>query len=174
VILHDILIHPNGRWVQDRGGSHEESHSVSQSPYLRFVRLIDANFDRYDQSSTGLPRGTSLINLLFIPFIFFLDQLDSVLQGKYFLGFFILDFTPECLFEVHHQLDKIEAVSAEILDEPALWRHRLFIYSKSVCDYLPSPWRYFFFRKHFCYCMSDLWCHQSVELRPPAAVLIQR
>jgi hypothetical protein len=52
----------------------------------------------------SLPRP---INSLFIPFLLFIDQLDSVLQSKHFLGFFILDVTSEFLFEVHRQLDKI-------------------------------------------------------------------
>src|SRR6185312_10581483 len=52
-----------------------------------------------------------------------LDVVDRILDGADLLGRVLRDFDAECLLEGHHQLDRIEAVGAQVVDERGLGGH---------------------------------------------------
>src|SRR5665213_4095643 len=49
-----------------------------------------------------------------------LDETDRVLDGYDLLGRIVRNLATEFLFECHHQLDRIEAVRAQIVDEAGI------------------------------------------------------
>jgi hypothetical protein len=53
-----------------------------------------------------------------------------------FLGVFVGNFDAEFLFETHHQLNRVQRVSTQVIDEPRVWRHFVFVNTKLVNDYL--------------------------------------
>src|SRR6185369_9375567 len=53
------------------------------------------------------------------------DVVDRLLHGGDLLGLFVRDLDLELLFQGHHQLDRIQRVSAEVIDEGRVARHLL-------------------------------------------------
>src|SRR5215831_7041274 len=76
---------------------------------------------RMFQSPPGRDRSGGL--LLF-------DVFDSVLHRADLLGGILGNHDPERLLESHHQLDRIEAVGAKIVDERGFGRDLGFLYSE--------------------------------------------
>src|SRR5260370_1037569 len=68
-----------------------------------------------------------------------LDEADPVFDGDDILGRVIRDFAPEFLFKSHHQLDRIEAVGAQIVDETGILGHLDFVDAEMLDDDLLDP-----------------------------------
>src|SRR5712692_9146236 len=68
-----------------------------------------------------------------------LDEADRVLDGNDLFGRVIRDFAPEFLFEGHHQLDRIKAVGAQIVDETGILGHLGFVDAEMLDDDLRDP-----------------------------------
>src|SRR5580765_309156 len=56
-----------------------------------------------------------------------LDVLDGLLHARDLLGILVGNLDPELFFEGHHELDRIERVSAKIVNERRIRRHLFFI-----------------------------------------------
>src|SRR5260370_14594784 len=63
-----------------------------------------------------------------------LDEADRILDGYDLLRRVIRDFAPEFLFKSHHQLDRIAAVGAQIVDETGILGHLGFVASALLDD----------------------------------------
>src|SRR5437588_6998106 len=68
-----------------------------------------------------------------------LDKADRILDGNDLLGCIVGDFAAELLFERHHQLDRIEAVGAQIVDETGVLGHLDFVDAEMLDDDLLDP-----------------------------------
>src|SRR5205807_4564132 len=65
-----------------------------------------------------------------------IDVVVRVAHALNLLGVFVRDFNPELFFKAHDQLNRVERVCAEIVDDPGIWRHFVFIDAKFVNDNL--------------------------------------
>src|SRR5688572_533714 len=59
-----------------------------------------------------------------------LDVVDRLLHRGDLLGLFVRDFALELFFERHHQLDRVERVSAEVVDERSVVGDFFFLNAK--------------------------------------------
>jgi ABC-type lipoprotein export system ATPase subunit len=72
-----------------------------------------------------------LVRLQFLPLLRF-NVVDRVLDGGDFLSRVLGDFNVELFFERHHQLDRVEAIGAQVVDEGRFRHHSGFIHAKVV------------------------------------------
>ena len=63
-----------------------------------------------------------------------LDVVDSLLNGRDFLGVFVRDFALELFFQRHHEFDGIQRVGTQIIDKGSVFRHVLFLGAELLGD----------------------------------------
>src|SRR4051794_15077310 len=68
-----------------------------------------------------------------------LDKAHRVLDGDDLLGGIVRDFAPELLLEGHDQLDRIEAVGAQIVDKAGILGDLGFVHPEMLDDDLLDP-----------------------------------
>src|SRR6185503_5837957 len=68
-----------------------------------------------------------------------LEKLHGVADGEDRLGGVVRDLAPEFLLESHHELDRVEAVGAEVIDKAGLIRHLVGLHAQVLHDDLLHP-----------------------------------
>ena len=68
-----------------------------------------------------------------------LDEVDGVLDGQDLLGRVVRDLAAEFLLERHHQLDRVEAVGAQVVDKAGVLGHLRLVDAEMLDDDLLDP-----------------------------------
>src|SRR5262249_1161390 len=88
----------------------------------------------YDASHESPPSRSAKAGSAACGLLVLLDVIDRVLDGGDLLGGVIGDLAAEFFLEGHHELDRIEAVRAQIVDEACVLRDLAFIDSEMFDD----------------------------------------
>jgi hypothetical protein len=63
-----------------------------------------------------------------------IDIINSLLDGRNFLGFLVRNLTFKLFFERHYEFNRIERIGAEIVDEGGLGLDVRFVHSELLGD----------------------------------------
>src|SRR5262245_28038603 len=90
---------------------------LSHAPFPRGTKLTRAA----DKSAASEASGRARV---------FLEEFDGIADGLDLLGGIIGNLAAELLLESHHEFDRVQAVSAEIVDEACVVGHLVGLHSK--------------------------------------------